>query len=88
MEKVENVSLKMEERFVKLLEKVMKKHNYMTKTEFIREAIREKIATLEREEMLRAIDRIHGSSRRTTSDEDLHKARDRAFSLLEKKRSK
>ena len=39
---MENVSLKMEENFMKAIEKVMRKHNYMTKTEFIREAIRDK----------------------------------------------
>lgn len=34
------------------INKVMKKHNYMTKTEFIREAIRDKIRRLEEKEIL------------------------------------
>lgn len=49
---MENISLKMEEGFVKVIDKVMKKHNYMTKTEFIREAIRDKIRKLEEKEIL------------------------------------
>lgn len=49
---MENVSLKMEENFMKAVEKVMKKHNYMTKTEFIREAIRDKIRKLEEKEIV------------------------------------
>lgn len=44
---MENISLKLEKEFLKELERVMKKHNYMTKTEFIREAIRDKIKRLE-----------------------------------------
>ncbi len=49
---MENVSLKMEENFLTAIEKVMKKHNYMTKTEFIREAIRDKIRRLEEKEIV------------------------------------
>jgi len=44
---MENISLKLEKEFRKAMEEIMKKHNYMTKTEFIREAIREKIKVLE-----------------------------------------
>lgn len=49
---MENVSLKMEKNFMQAIEKVMKKHNYMTKTEFIRESIRDKIRKLEEKEIL------------------------------------
>jgi metal-responsive CopG/Arc/MetJ family transcriptional regulator len=49
---MENISLKMEEGFVKVMNNAMKKHNYMTKTEFIREAIREKIRRLEEKELV------------------------------------
>ena len=48
---MKNVSLKLERNFLEAIEKVMKKHNYMTKTEFIREAIREKIRKLEEKEI-------------------------------------
>ncbi len=49
---MENLSIKLEESFLKVIETVMKKHNYMTKTEFIREAIRDKIRRLEEKEIL------------------------------------
>jgi metal-responsive CopG/Arc/MetJ family transcriptional regulator len=45
---MENISLKLEKEFLKTIEAIMKKHNYMTKTEFIREAIRDKIKELEK----------------------------------------
>ena len=47
---MENISLKLEKGFLNMIEKIMKKHNYMTKTEFIREAIRDKIKKLEEQE--------------------------------------
>lgn len=49
---MENISLKMESGFVQAIEKIMKKHNYMTKTEFIRESIRDKMRKLEEKEIL------------------------------------
>ena len=49
---MENISLKLETGFLHAIEKVMKRHNYMTKTEFIRESIRDKIRRLEEEEIL------------------------------------
>lgn len=49
---MENISLKLERNFLQAIEKVMKKHNYMTKTEFIRESIRDKIRKLEEKEIV------------------------------------
>ena len=49
---MENISIKLEENFLKAIEKVMKKHLYSTKTEFIRESIRDKIRMLEEKEIL------------------------------------
>ena len=49
---MENISLKLEKDFLRLVEKIMKRHNYMTKTEFIRESIRDKIRKLEEKEIL------------------------------------
>lgn len=49
---MENISLKLERNFLNAILKVMKKHNYMTKTEFIREAVRDKIKRLEEKEIV------------------------------------
>ncbi len=49
---MENISIKLESGFLKAIELVMKKHNYMTKTEFLREAIRDKMRKLEEREIL------------------------------------
>ena len=40
---METICVKMEKDLAKNIEKTMKKNNYVTKTEFVREAIRENI---------------------------------------------
>ena len=81
---MENISLRLETKFLKELEELIKKHNYMTKTEFIREAIRDKIIELEKQEALIKLKRLYGASKKKTTDEDLHKARKKAFEELDK----
>lgn len=78
------VSLKLEDEFLGDIEKVMKKHRYTTKTEFIREAIRDKIKDLEKEEALLRAKKLYGASKRRTTDEELYKAGEKAFQELDK----
>ena len=82
---MESVSLKLEAAFLRHVEKAMKKYQYSTKTEFIREAIRDKIRELEKEELLKDIKKVFGSSKHKTTDEDLHKAREKLIDVYEKK---
>jgi len=49
---MENISLKLEKNFSNSIKRAMKRHNYSTKTEFIRAALREKMAILEEQEIL------------------------------------
>ncbi|MBS3114638.1 hypothetical protein J4448_06055 [Candidatus Woesearchaeota archaeon] len=81
---MEAVSLKIEDGFLKDIEKTMKKHRYTTKTEFIREAIRDKIRDLEKEEALLRAKKLYGASKRKTTDAQLHKAREKAFEEIDK----
>ena len=82
---METVSVKFEDNFLGDIEKTMKKHRYSTKTEFIREAIRDKINDLEKEELLKNIKKLYGSSKRKTTDKELHIAGEKVFKSLEKK---
>ena len=81
---MESISLKLENQFLKDIEGIMKKHRYSTKTEFIREAIRDKIKDLEKEELILRAKSLYGASKRKSTDEDLHKAGEKAFRELEK----
>ncbi|MBI2448818.1 hypothetical protein HYV49_00800 [Candidatus Pacearchaeota archaeon] len=82
---MESVSLKLEKNFLKDLERIIKNYRYSTKTEFIREAIRDKMDEIEKRGMLKNLEKVFGSSKHKTTDEDLHKAREKAFEKLEKK---
>mgnify|MGYP001612609846 CR=1 FL=1 len=79
---MEPVTIRLENKFLKDIEKTMKEHRYTTKTEFIREAIREKIKELEKQEALARVRRLYGTSKRKTTDEELHKVGEEFFNEL------
>ena len=81
---MEPVSIKFDERSLKNLGKIMQKFGYSTKTEFIREAVRDKIKDLEKEEALKKIDKLFGASKRRTTDAQLHEAREKLEKIYDK----
>ena len=72
---MESITIKVEKAFSKEIEKAMKP-NYSTKTEFIREAIRDKIQRLRTEQTLAEVKRLFGSGKTKTTDEELRKIRE------------
>jgi Arc/MetJ-type ribon-helix-helix transcriptional regulator len=78
---METISIRFDEDFVHDMEKVMKGHRYSTKTEFIREAVRDKIEDLEKAEAMKRALKLYGAGRkkgRNITDADIHKAREAA----------
>ncbi len=49
---MEQICIRLEGNFLSALERLMKKNRYATKTEFVREAIRDKMRQLEEREIL------------------------------------
>jgi metal-responsive CopG/Arc/MetJ family transcriptional regulator len=82
---METISLKMEHKLLAEIDNKLQAHRYSTRTEFIRDAIRDKLSILEKEEVLKRIAKLHGSSKRRTTDEELHGAGEKAFEMLERK---
>ncbi|MBR9699725.1 hypothetical protein GOV09_04680 [Candidatus Woesearchaeota archaeon] len=85
---METVSLRLEKGFIAAMEKVMKGHRYATRTEFIREAVREKIKDLEKQEALFRLEKAYGAGAkkgRKITDEQIHKAGEEAFEEIAKK---
>ena len=82
---MESISLKLDKEFLKDIEIIMKKNRYSTKTEFIREAVRDKIRELEKNEMIKKVDLLFGSSKKNNSDEKLHAVRKELEGLYGKK---
>jgi len=81
---METLSIKLDEEFADEINKLMHKHHYTTKTEFIREAIRDKVKELEKEEALKRARKFYGAAKIKTTDKELHKAGEKAFEELEK----
>jgi metal-responsive CopG/Arc/MetJ family transcriptional regulator len=82
---METISLKMNNNLLKDIDKILKKHRYSTRTEFIREAIRQKLTELEKKELLKAVAKVHGSIKRKTTDKQLHEAREQLAKEYEQK---
>ena len=51
---MESISLKLDRKLLQRMEAVMETHHYSTKTEFVREAIRDKMQKLDKGEILRS----------------------------------
>jgi len=81
---METISLKLEKSFLNDINKIMKKHRYSTKTELIREALRDKILDLEKVEALMRARKLYGASKKKTTDEELHIAGEKALEELDK----
>lgn len=81
------VSVKLQSSLLKEVDRNLVKHRYGTRTEFIREAVRDKLKDLETEAALLRLEKMYGAGkgRHHTTDADLHKARDAAMRELAKK---
>lgn len=85
---MEAISIRFEKGFLNEIEKVMKLNGYATMTEFIREAVRDKIKSLRKEIALMRLEKLYGAGAkkgREITDEEVHKAGEEAFLELEKK---
>ncbi len=76
---METVCIKLEKQLADEIVTVMKKHRYITKTEFLREAIRDKLNDLEREDALRT---LFGSLKGNVTNKRLHEVREKVFESL------
>lgn len=82
---MESITIKVDEAMAKEIEKAMKPL-YSTKTEFIREAIREKITKAEKEELLRKVMALKGSVKTKTSMAEIRKIKEEAWKEYAKER--
>lgn len=79
------LNIKVEGNLLREIDSVGRKHRYSTRTEFVREAIRDKLSKLEKEDMLKSLSKVQGISKHKTTDEQLHRAGEHVFNELEKK---
>lgn len=83
---MEMISLKLDEQMLKDMDSTLKKHHYSTRTEFVRDAIREKLEGLTREELMAAFLDTAGKAKKHVSDTELKHIREQAIKELAKEK--
>lgn len=82
---MESITIKIEESIVKEMDSNLKKHRYSTRTEFIREAIRDKLSTLEKENLKEELKKYLGASKTKTTYKKERKIREEVGKEFAKK---
>ncbi len=81
----EMITVKMDSRFLQDVDNVVKKEKYQNRTEFIRNALREKIEEVKLKEAMLEIAHLKGAAKKKTSEKEYEEMRKKAFEELEKK---
>ncbi len=82
---MESITIKVSDDMAAEIEKAMKPH-YSTKTEFVREAMRDKIKQIQSDRFLQALKKFQGAAKRHISDEEFERNREIAYKNLAKER--
>lgn len=80
------ITLKLEQSFLNNVDEVVKDYGYQNRTEFIRNALREKINDEKMKEAMISIARLKGASKKKTTEKEYRANREQAFEELDKKR--
>ena len=81
----EMITVKLDDTFLKQIDSVVETQGYQNRTEFIRNALREKVEEAKLKQAMMEIAHLKGSSKKKTSDEELEKIREKAFEDMYKK---
>jgi len=72
---METVTVKFQEEVLKKMDKSIADHNFNSRTEFIREAIRDKLANLSKEDLINEFLKFKGKAKKNTSYEENRETR-------------
>ena len=78
------ITFKLEDTFLKDVDSVVKNQGFHSRTEFIRNALREKVEEAKLKEAMIQIAKLKGSSNNNTSDKKLEEIRNKVFEEFEK----
>lgn len=65
---MEAVTVKFQEDVLKRIDKTISQHNFNSRTEFIREAVRDKMADISKEELIEEFLKFKGKAKNKTTD--------------------
>jgi metal-responsive CopG/Arc/MetJ family transcriptional regulator len=72
---METITFKLQEDFVKKIDAVLKPLHFSNRTEFIRECIRERLNSIERDIVIQQLLAFKGAAKKKISDKELHRIR-------------
>lgn len=81
----ELVTFKMEHDFLEDVDQTAKSAGFQNRTEFIRNALREKVEEVKLKQAMIELSRLRGKAPRKTSDKERARIRDKVFEEFEKK---
>jgi len=83
---METISLKLEKGMLHDMDSKLKAHNFGTRTEFIRGAIRDKLQGLSREELIQEFLKTAGKAKKKTTYEENRKVREEVLNEMVKEK--
>ena len=81
----EMITVKLDNVFLKEIDSIVELHGYQNRTEFIRNALREKLEESKLKEAMLEIAHLKGASKKRTTEKEYEDIRKRAFKELSKK---
>ena len=81
----EMITVKMDNIFLGEVDNVVKNEGYQNRTEFIRNALREKVEEIKLKKAMMELAHLKGSVKKKTTEEDYEKIRAKAFDEISKK---
>lgn len=73
---METVTVKFQEDVLRKIDGSISEHNFNSRTEFIREAVRDKLSELSRQDLISEFLKFKGRSKKTTTDLQNRKTRE------------
>jgi len=73
---METVSVKFNEDVLKKIDQNISKHNFNSRTEFIRDAIRDKLEDLSKEDLIKEFLKFRGKAKKKTTYKENRKAKE------------
>lgn len=80
----ELVTFKLDDKFLSEVDATAKKSGFGSRTEFIRNALREKVDEIKLKQALIATAHLKGALKKKITDEDIHRVREEVFKRIEK----
>lgn len=81
----EMITVKLDGVFLNEIDGIVKRQGYQNRTEFIRNALREKVEEAKLKAAMIQIAHLKGASKKKTSDEQLEKIREKVFEEFDRK---